>query len=74
LKRLQAFILYDCNIKKRGRSHNLELLTVDENKTRPIEVYFGFTQSNGVSNDYASAPFSTLAVVDINIASPIWTT
>ena len=38
----EAFILYDCKIKNGGRSRNMELFTIDENKIKEIEVYFGF--------------------------------
>jgi hypothetical protein len=37
-----AFILYDCKIKNGSRSRNMELFTIDENKIKEIEVYFGF--------------------------------
>ena len=37
----EAFILYDCKTKTGGRSRNTEFFTVEGNKIREVEVYFG---------------------------------
>jgi SnoaL-like domain len=37
----EAFILYDCKTKIAGRSRNTEFFTIDGNKIRQVEVYFG---------------------------------
>jgi len=38
----EAFILYDCKIKNGGRSRNTEFFTIEGNKIKEVEVYFGF--------------------------------
>ena len=37
----EAFILYDCKTKTGGRSRNTEFFTIEGNKIREVEVYFG---------------------------------
>jgi hypothetical protein len=37
----EAFILYDCKTKTGGRSRNAEFFTIEGNKIREVEVYFG---------------------------------
>ena len=37
----EAFILYDCKIKNGGRSRNTEFFTIEGNKIKEVEVYFG---------------------------------
>ena len=41
LKDNEAFILYDCKTKTGGRSRNAEFFTIEGNKIREVEVYFG---------------------------------
>jgi ketosteroid isomerase-like protein len=38
----EVSILYDRKIKNGGRSRNMELFIIDENKIKEIEVYFDF--------------------------------
>src|SRR5512140_528750 len=42
----EAFILYDCKTKTGGRSRNTEFFTIEGNKIREVEVYFGSAQKN----------------------------
>ena len=37
----EAFILYDCKTKTGGRSRNTEFFTIEGDKIREVEVYFG---------------------------------
>jgi ketosteroid isomerase-like protein len=37
----EAFILYDCKTKNGGSSRNREFFTIEGNKIREVEVYFG---------------------------------
>jgi hypothetical protein len=37
----EAFILYDCKTKNGGGSRNTEFFTIEGNKIREVEVYFG---------------------------------
>jgi hypothetical protein len=37
----EVFILYDCKIKNGGRSRNTEFFTIEGNKIKKVEVYFG---------------------------------
>jgi len=37
----EVFILYDCKTKTGGRSRNAEFFTIEGNKIREVEVYFG---------------------------------
>jgi hypothetical protein len=39
----EAFILYDSKTKTGGRSRNTEFFTIEGNKIREVEVYFGST-------------------------------
>jgi hypothetical protein len=49
----EAFILYDGKTKTGGRSRNTEFFTIEGNKIREVEVYFGSApKETGVNNDY----------------------
>jgi hypothetical protein len=37
----EAFILYDCKTKNGGSSRNTEFFTIEGNKIKEVEVYFG---------------------------------
>jgi ketosteroid isomerase-like protein len=37
----EAFILYDCKTNDGGSSRNTEFFTIEGNKIREVEVYFG---------------------------------
>jgi hypothetical protein len=37
----EAFILYDCKTKNDGSSRNTEFFTIEGNKIKEVEVYFG---------------------------------
>ena len=37
----EAFILYDCKIKSGDRSRNTEFFTIEGDKIKEVEVYFG---------------------------------
>ena len=39
----EAFVLYDCKTKNGGISRNTEFFTIEGNKIKAIEVYFGST-------------------------------
>jgi SnoaL-like domain len=49
----EAFILYDCKTRNGGRSRNTEFFTIEGNKIKEIEVYFGSApKGTSVNNDY----------------------
>jgi hypothetical protein len=37
----ETFILYDCKTKNDGSSRNTEFFTIEGNKIKEVEVYFG---------------------------------
>jgi hypothetical protein len=38
----EAFIIYDCKTKNWGNSRNTDSFTIEGNKIKEVEVYFGY--------------------------------
>jgi hypothetical protein len=49
-----SFILYDCKTKNGGSSRNTEFFTIEGNKIKEVEVYFGSVPKGTVRPNPAS--------------------